>query len=187
MEYLKNLFNFQSSNECLKEYRVEEITESDRMETPLQIISDAGLWREIASTYNIDNVVFFEWHFENGPVHYFETNNLKFNLKTLRPCQNSTIRNTLNPGLVSRIKNNPAYRRFSQENVSFNPSNSSHQSFDLMQLQSDYLDYYFDLEYDHRLTSDNMFRNLPKEDRINFINLRHQEILNSCKGLRYNI
>ena len=56
MNYLKNFFTFNKSNPSLNESRIEEITECDRIETPLQIISDPGLWKEIASTYNIDNV-----------------------------------------------------------------------------------------------------------------------------------
>ena len=100
-DYLKNLFTFNTS----KGTRIEEITKSDRIETPLQIINDPGLWKEIASTYNIDTVALFEWHFKNGVVHYFGTRDLKFNLNTLRPSRSSLIQNTLDPGLVLRIQN----------------------------------------------------------------------------------
>ena len=200
MDYLKTWLTFNKSNESINKSRIEsnesinksrieEITQLDYMETPLQIISDIALWKEIIMTYNLHNVdihhvCFHEDHFSNGVVHYFETGDLRFNLKTLKPCKKSFIQDKLDPGLVLRIQNNPAYQKFSQENISFG-SCSTH--FDLMQLQSDYLDNYFDLEYDHRLTSDNMFRNLSEEDRINFINSRHQKILNNCEGLRFNI
>ena len=58
--------------------------------------------------------------------------------------------------------------------------------FDLTELQIE-IDDYFDLEYEDRLRTDNMFKNLSEEDRVNFINSRHQEILNNCEGLRFNI
>ena len=181
-DYLKNLFTFYTS----KGTRIEEITKSDRIETPLQIINDPGLWKEIASTYNIDTVALFEWHFKNGVVHYFGTRDLKFNLNTLRPSRSSLIQNTLDPGLVLRIQNNPAYRKFSEENLSFSKCNYC-TSFDLTQLQSDYLDYYFNSEYDDRITSDDDFQRLSKEDRVKIIKNRHNEILNDCRGLRYNM
>ena len=186
MEYLKRLFTFNKSNPSLNESRIEEITECDRIETPLQIISDPGLWKEIASTYNIDNVNFFEWHSQNRVVHYFERGDLKLNLKTLEPCQNSLIQIRLDPGLVLRIENNPAYRKFSEENLSFSKCNYC-TSFDLTQLQSDYLDYYFYSEYNDRKESDDQFQTLSEEERVKFIKQRHQELLNNCKGLRYNV
>ena len=195
MDYLKTWFTFNKSNESINESRIESnesINKSNeeitQLETPLQIISDIALWEEITRTYNLHNVdihhvTFHECHFSNGVVHYFETGDLKFNLKTLKPCKKSFIQDKLDPGLVLRIQNNPAYRKFSQENILFGEG-STH--FDLTELQIE-IDDYFDLEYEDRLRTDNMFKNLSEEDRVNFINSRHQEILNNCEGLRLNI
>lgn len=170
------------------EYSVIEITEADSIETLLQIISDKSLWEEIASTYGIDTVRFWERHEENEIDYYFETSDLEFNLKTLRPCENSMNQDGLDPALVSRIKKNPAYQKFSRENISF--SNHTRglrgQSFDLTTLQ-DELDYYFNLEYDDRLTSNYDFFLLSKQERVKLIRQKHQDLLNNCKGLRYNI
>ena len=75
----KKVLNFKIT----MEYSVIEITEADSIETLLQIISDKSLWEEIASTYGIDTVRFWERHEENEIDYYFETSDLKFNLKTL--------------------------------------------------------------------------------------------------------
>ena len=147
MDYLKTWLTFNKSNESINKSnesinksRIEEITQSEYMETPLQIISDIALWEEITRTYNLHNVdfhtvEFHEDHFGDRVVHYFETGNreLKFNLKHLKPCKKSPIQDKLDPGLVLRIQNNPAYRKFSQENISFN-ENSNVTFFNLTKL-----------------------------------------------------
>ena len=188
MEYLKQIFGYNTSLSP-KKCRVEEITQSDSIESPLQIISNVSLWEEIMSTYNterFDTAIIREWHFENGVVHYLQTRNLKLNLQTLKPCKRSLLQNTLNPILVSRIKNNNAYQKFSEEKLSFSKYNTAI-SVDLTQLKNDYLDYYFNLDYDNRITYDKEFSKLAKQDQINLIRHKHQELLDNCQGLRFNI
>ena len=105
-----------------KKNRIKEITESETIETPLQILSEKSLWEELISTYpteSFDHVTFNEFHFKNGLMHYMETGNLAFNLLTLKPTKKSSIQTGLDPELLSRIKNNPAYRKFSKEKISF--------------------------------------------------------------------
>lgn len=137
------------------------------------------------STESFDNTEFHEIHFQNRVVHYLQTRNLKLNLQTLKPCKKSVLQDSLDPGLVSRIRGNQAYQKFSEEKISF--SNCSTCTFhDLTQLQHDYLDYYFELDYDNRITYDTEFKSFHEQDRVNLIKERHQQILNDCKGLRFN-
>jgi hypothetical protein len=186
MEYLPKLFARLFGYKTPRKNLSEDVLPS-KFETPLQIISEKNLWEEIISTYpneSFDRVNFHEYHAENNVVHYFETSpNFKFNLQTLKPCKESLLQDHLHPRLVSKIKNNEAYRKFSEEKISFSDGNHGWGSFDLTDLQC-YLDYYFKIDYDDKKENDYQFRRLRRRDRVNLIKHKHQDILNNCKGLR---
>ena len=180
-------FRNTSGNEWYEYFPETSITLIHTLETPLQIINDIELWNEILYTYFDEN--FFEddiygtyWQrdFPTVTQQWIDINgDLRFNLRTLRPCETSILQTRLDKDLIRRIKNNAAYQRFYNHKIKFDSGD-----FDLKGMQK-YLDDHFQKDYD-TMKNDIKFQELSHENRERIIKTKHNNILNNCVGLGLN-
>ena len=185
---MKIQFRNNSGNEWCEHFPETSISLIHMLETPLQIINDIELWNEILHTYFDEN--FFEddiygtyWQrdFPTVTQQWIDINkNLRFNLRTLKPCVTSILQTRLDEDLIRRIKNNPAYQKFYNHKIKFDDGGP----FDLKGMQK-YLDDHFQIEYD-TMENDIEFQDLSQETRENIIKTKHNNYLNNCEGLRLN-
>ena len=186
---MKIQFRNKSGNEWYEYFPETSITLIHTLETPLQIINDIELWNEILYTYFDEN--FFEddiyctyWQrdFPTVTQQWIDINtDLRFNLRTLKPCGTSILQGPLDKDLIRRIKNNAAYQRFYNHKIKFDRGGA----LDLKGMQN-YLDHYFQIEYDDTMKNDIKFQELSHENRERIIKTKHNNILNNCVGLRLN-
>lgn len=187
---MKIQFRNNSGNEWYEDFPETRISPINMLETPLQIINDIELWKEILYTYFDENFLkdhiycnYFQEDFRNGTQQWIEIgkNLLRFNLRTLRPCGTSRLKRQLDNDLIRRIQNNAAYQKFSSQKIKFDAGGY----FDLKGMQ-EYLDDHFQIEYDDTMKNDIEFQELSQENREKMIKTKHNTILNNCEGLRLN-
>ena len=186
---MKIQFRNTSGNEWYEHFPETSISLIHMLETPLQIINDIEIWNEIVYTYFDEN--FFEddiygtyWQrdFPTGTQQWIDINeDLRFNLRTLKPCGTSILKRSLDKDLIRRIRNNAAYQKFYNHKIKFDDGGD----FDLKGMQK-YLDDHFQIEYDDTMKNDIKFQELSHENRERMIKTKHNNILNNCVGLGLN-
>ena len=175
------------------------INQKEEIESPLQIINDISLFRDLLTTYyndneDIDDIKFdySEYHFNKNIIPclvvFGKSGQLKFNLKTLRPCRNSSIQGEIPIDLMRKILSNTSYQYFAHtRNFSFLETSYFVAGPFSLNIMEHYVNYYFNLDYDSLMETNNDFLKLSEDDKVSYIQEKHLRILSECKGLRFNI